>query len=299
MIQTVLIARILADVVRPPWSSRRNPEAAEAFFVLREGVPDGLLTSLWGFVRDNLYVEHSTPMRYALIPNPEYSDRFARVHDRYLPNDPDTAFKEFQKDRYFLLDAVDFILGLVNQDRRRTALIFNLEVALLEARSAYSVGVDGAGKLQLQNRQPEELTRLVSDVASDTTRAAEHLRRAWSKAFARNPDPNGACIEAVQAIEVAARPVISPANTRATLGTLIRDLKAKPDKWHTDSDSNEAILRIISMMELVWTGHYRHGDPTKQIDVSAPGAEMIVDLAVVLVHWFQSGRIRLLGKSLQ
>lgn len=123
-------------------------------------------------------------------------------------------------------------------------------------------------------------------------RAAEHLRRAWSKAFARRSDPNGACLEAVAAIEVAAKPVVCPNNSKATLGTIIRDMNSKPSKWTTDTEADADIEKIVAMLELVWTGHFRHGDEAKPIDVTRDGGMMIVQLASVLVHWFRSGRVR-------
>lgn len=166
-----------------------------------------------------------------------------------------------------------------------------MNAQLEQARSAYVVGMDGNNQYELQHRQPEELTGIVADATSGSDRASEHLRRAWSKAFGRNPDPTGACVEAVAAIEVAAKPVISPNNPKATLGTLIRDIKVKPSKWTTDSEADGDVEKVVSMMEIVWTGHFRHGDDSKPIDVSKEGSEMIVQLAALLVHWFRSGRI--------
>ncbi len=148
------------------------------------------------------------------------------------------------------------------------------------------------GRYELQDRQPEELTKLVTEATAARDRAAEHLRRAWSKAFARRPDPTGACMDAVAAIEVAAKPVVNPNNPKLTLGTALRDMKAKPSKWTTDSEADDDVERVFAIMELVWTGHFRHGNEAKPIDVSPEGAEMIVQLAAVLVHWFGSGRIR-------
>ena len=99
-------------------------------------------------------------------------------------------------------------------------------------------------------------------------------------------------MEAVAAIEVAAKPVVSPNNQKVTLGTLIRDMKAKPSKWDTDSEADADVDKVIAIMDMVWTGHYRHGDDSKPVNVSPEGAEMIVQLSALLVHWFRSGRIR-------
>ncbi|MFP5316678.1 MAG: hypothetical protein ACLGI2_00075 [Acidimicrobiia bacterium] len=277
-------------MIRPPWSKRQNDHEIANFFVLREGVPDGLLTSLTEFVVSVFYV-HDEFMG-GFQPNREVINHFARITDHYLPGYPDDAVQQFQEDRELLLDAVDFAVGRLNPESYRTTeIVAKLTLQLAEARSAYVLGRDGAGQWELQHRQPEGLTALVAEATSGTDRASEHLRRSWSKAFGRSPDPNGACVEAVAAIEVAARPVVSPTNMRATLGTMIRDMKAKPSKWSTHSEADEDIETVISMMDMVWTGHYRHGNDSKPIDVTNVGAEMIVPVAALLVHWFKAGRI--------
>lgn len=136
------------------------------------------------------------------------------------------------------------------------------------------------------------MTAIIDQVASGTDRASEHLRRAWSKLYGRKPDLNTACLEAVAAIEVAAKPIVSPNNAKTTLGTIIRDMNAKPSKWVTDSEADVDVTKVITTMDLVWQGHYRHGDDTAPIDMTRPGAVMVVQLAAVLVGWFRAGYIR-------
>jgi hypothetical protein len=133
---------------------------------------------------------------------------------------------------------------------------------------------------------------LAQTAATASDRAGEHLTRAWSALTGRKPNPNNACVEAVSAIEAIARPVVTPSNDRATLGTLIRDMRAKPDKWTTRSEADADLATVISMMEMVWTGHYRHGDESKPIDVTQDGAEIVVHLATLIVHWFRNGLVR-------
>jgi len=277
-------------MIRPPWSRRRNDQDIKDFFVLRTGVPDGLLMSLTDFVAPIFYIHDEFSGEF--LPNREVINEFARITDRYLPQSPNEAAQQFHQDRGFMLEALDFALGQwapgsYDADVRIGSLNRQLE----EARSAYVVGIDASGRYELQDRQPEELTRLVVEATSSSDRSSEHLRRAWSKAFGRKPDPTAACVEAVAAIEAAAKPAISPKNPNTTLGTLIRDMRAKPSKWTTDSEADDDIEKIISMMEMVWTGHLRHGDDSKPIDVSEEGAEMIVQVSALLVHWFRSGRI--------
>ena len=59
----------------------------------------------------------------------------------------------------------------------------------------------------------------------------------------------------------------------------------------TDRD----IDAVIAMMKMIWTGHYRYGNVSAPIEVSPAAAEMIVHQASLLVHWFQSERLKMLN----
>jgi hypothetical protein len=155
------------------------------------------------------------------------------------------------------------------------------------------VASDTDGYAQLQKRLPEEAAAVGEQAMAAKDRAAEHLRAAWSKAYGRDPDANGAYEHAVKAVEAAGKPIVSPKNKATTLGTMIADMRNKPAKWTTSVDHNEGVQKIIGMMELLWRGHYRHGDETKPITHDQAAAEMAVQLAVVLVQWFRGGAVRL------
>src|SRR5207248_1978772 len=98
---------------------------------------------------------------------------------------------------------------------------------------------------------------------SPSGRAAEHLRSAWANTYGRDPSPSKAYGDAVRAVEAAAKPVISPKNSRTTLGTLIRDIRAKPGKWTVTlvkGAGSAAVGVLVEMMDLLWQGqHDRHG----------------------------------------
>jgi hypothetical protein len=128
-------------------------------------------------------------------------------------------------------------------------------------------------------------------------KAGQHLTLAWVAVYGRSPDPGKAYSEAVKAVEVAAQPVITPADTSATLGKMIAVFRDGPGKWEfalkpSSTDPHEAVLQ---MMRLVWTGQTdRHGtaDPEKPLHVSPEEAEAAVHLAVTLVQWFTSAAVR-------
>ena len=272
---------------KPPWSVRKNRTSVEEFYVLREGIPAGLMHSLLDFLDSHF------SMGSGVIT--DRVEHLARISERQLPRYRDELLEMFYKNEELMLDAIDHVLS---HPEPRTHNPFEsaalVKSYLDDARSIYDVfRVDGI-EHEIGYRQPLELTQILEEVTSDRNRASEHLRRAWSQAFSREADPNAACVEATKAIEAAARSTTEPNNPRATLGTMIAALEAKPTKWSTDltSPDLDGVGTVIGMMKTVWKGHLRHGNPNEPLDVPAERCEMIVHSAALLVHWFSSGRVK-------
>ncbi len=134
-------------------------------------------------------------------------------------------------------------------------------------------------------------------VIAQSGRAGKLLEVAWSATYGRNPDPGKAFREAVRAVEAAARPVVSPKNSSATLGTIIKNLANAPNKWDLwlapppPFDKMDAVLKMLG---LLWKSQFdRHGTPDDSVPltVSKEEAETGLHLATTLVHWFSSGAI--------
>ena len=225
----------------------------------------------------------------------ERTEHLARLTERELPQFPGELRELVSHDPELLLDAIDHALQYPGPNEAELLDLLDRVVSYLDdARSVYDVvRLDGL-KCELAWRQPPELTEIVANVTSDRSRASDHLRRAWSHAFARQPDPSAACIEAAKAVEAAARATIEPNNPKATLGTMLKAVEVKPEKWTTVFESSDArsLETVISMMRMIWKGHLRHGNPEEPLDVSTEQCEMIVHTAALLVHWFGSGRIK-------
>ena len=274
-------------MVKPPWSMRQSPELIEQFFALREGIPDGLVTSLVS-VLDEFYTSFDHVNR-------ELTEHLSRRLGRDLPHVRERLLAIFYQDHELLLDALDHLLtSPVINIHSKHQVAERLKQYFADARSIYDVHHVAGGEYEIQYRQPPELTILVEDTANDNTRASEHLRRAWSHAFSRDGSPNDACFEATKAIEAVAGSIISPKDPRPTLGKIVSIMESKTSNWTTDFESAEIhdVDTVIAMMKMVWSGHLRHGNPSEPLDVSPERAVMIVHLAVLLVHWFSSGRIR-------
>ena len=272
---------------RPPWSIRKSRKRTEEFYVLRDGIPDGLMNSLLGFLDAHFCGGHHV--------RTERTEHLARVVGRSLPAYRNELLDLFYRDEELLFDALDHALTYPDfQIQHPYEAAQTIKSFLGDARSVYDVFQVDGGTYEIGYRQPPEITQLLEEITSDRGRASEHLRRAWSLGFSREADLNAACIEAIKAIEAAARSTIEPGNARATLGTMIAAVASKPTKWQTDlgSPGSDDLETVLGMMKMVWKGHLRHGNPNDPIDVTIERCEMIVHTAAILVHWFLSGRVR-------
>ena len=275
-------------MVRPPFSVRSDPQQRAAFHALQQGVPSGLLPSLLDWALN----------QYASMPGVLTDEgklgHLERIVGRNIASSGRRdSLADFSMalgaDAELLLDAADIALKWASDHS-----VEILEAYFVEARSVYRVGTDPDGYGELQLRQSEEMIELIETEANQPGHAATHLRNAWSKCFGLNPDPKGACREAVEAVEVAAKPVVTPTDSQPSLGKMCGAIRDKPEKWETDSEFDRSVESVRSMMELVWNeGRFRHGDENAPLDVSQEAAEMTVQTAVLLVSWFRSERIRL------
>ena len=280
-------------MVKPLFSERHDPERSENLSSLHGGIPDFLFPSLLDWILE--YFSGSLPGKRTTDQEMilHLERRARRALSPRAKTDLQTLAREFQDDDDLLLDAIDLVL---NQESNYGFQSYNagqLENILEEAGSVYCVGTDEDGTFELQFRQSEEMIELLHVEADRADRATEHLHRAWSKCFRRDADPNDAYGEAVKAIEVAAKPVVTPDDPLATLGKMISAIRDEPGKWETDSEFDGGVQTILAMMNLAWKGQLRHGDENAPLEVSQEAAEMTVQTAVLLVSWFRSGRIRL------
>jgi hypothetical protein len=95
------------------------------------------------------------------------------------------------------------------------------------------------------------------------------------------------------AIEAAGRTIVLPNDRSAHLGRIIGELRSNPDRFRIvlaeQADGANALERFVSLLELIWRGHHRHGDETKVRRHSLEEARMAVLLAVVAVQVLSDG----------
>jgi hypothetical protein len=191
-----------------------------------------------------------------------------------------------RRDLQWALDVVGFALSEVEADYYGESQANELDNILKRGGSAWEVTRTESG-FRLTRRDLAAAKDAIAEVREVADRPAEFLTDAWTKIATRDPDPSGAYDKAIKAVEAAAQPVVSPANDKATLGTIIRDMKAKPQKW-TFALGN--MQTIIDMAETLWTNHFRHGTQARS-DHTLEEADAAVHMAIPLVRYFVGGLI--------
>ncbi|WP_066040855.1 hypothetical protein [Herbiconiux solani] len=194
------------------------------------------------------------------------------------------------------LDFVDFLvfkLGELGYGGEES--LESLELLLADAGSSWKVG-SRAGHASLEQRVPTGIAQAVDEVTNAPGDAGRLLAEAWNATFGRGHDYEKAYSKAVKAVEAAAIPVVSPANVRATLGTVIAQMKQQADwelgltREHADYPTQEVVL---GMLQALWTGQNdRHAGQPGFAASSAADAEAATLLAVPLVQWFTSGALK-------
>jgi hypothetical protein len=168
-----------------------------------------------------------------------------------------------------------------------------------DALSVLQVRPDGLG---LERRADPDAERAfgeavgASEEAPAAGSAAMHLQAAWNAVHALHLDPGRGYGEAIKAVEAAAHAVVEPNNPKATLGTMLGHLRANRGRFSlviAGKDGRGEIGPLIGCVELLWEGQTsRHGSSVPTRVETPDEAAMAVDLAVMLVQWFVSGRVQ-------
>jgi hypothetical protein len=223
-------------------------------------------TGRWFLKRDVL-------MRYDLDARitPSYTSRAAgNVWPDFVARLPDEE----------LLDLADWIVHGNN-----ASVASNLESLLEAAGSTWTVGRRN-GNRGLERRVSAAVQE-AAESAFARASAGGILAEAWKAAYGRSPDPEQAYEKAIKAVEEVASSIVSPKNTTATLGTMLRDMRAQQD-WTIDLPGRSSFV-IVEMIEALWTGQEsRHGGNGYRHPSQSEG-ETAVTLAVALLQLFSSG----------
>ena len=272
---------------------------------LHDGVPNWLQPPFWAWVTDAVTQIRRFPDGSGRIPmlDTDLAEQLCQTLKIPLPNLRErqadasrgqrqlkTAMEAFGK-HPAPLQIVDYLLAYgqnVNPDA--------LSAVLERGKSAWVVGVR-SGKPGLVRRVPIGVQIAADSIMATAGRAGMRLAEAWEELYGVAPNASAAYRLAILAVEDAAVPVVSPKNTNATLGTVLKQIEDQKD-WKLPMDREHANARsrevLVAMMRMLWHGqHDRHGgQPSAPGNVSEEEATVAVSLAVTLVQWFDASLIR-------
>lgn len=182
-------------------------------------------------------------------------------------------------DRY--LDVLDLLSHMFPANARK------LEEELNTAGSAWRVDEAEGGLLR---RVPREAQKSYEQALETQPSAAEHLSGAWEHAFGRHPDAGDAWGDAIRAVEAALHQIISPANEKATLGSMKSELRQAPaEKFIIRAAGTDPKETLLGMLDAVPYENGRHG--TDRSRASIDTARIVVFQATAIVAGVGEGLI--------
>lgn len=283
-----------------------SEDEVAAYDALHDGVPDWMAAAFWAWVRaaishhrtgwhgrpaEGLRESETEEMAQTLriaLPNLRVK-RFDESAGQQQINSAMKSLRAFGQP----LQVADYLLAHFPAAQPEV-----LEALLERSKSSRTIG-NRSGKPGLVRRVPLGVQTGADTVIGRAGRAGVRLAKAWEELYGLSPNPSEAYRSAILAVEDCAVPVVSPKNSAATLGTVLRQMEDQADwrlpmtREHSKAPSREVLL---GMMRLLWHGqHDRHGgQPSAPGNVNQEEAVVAVGVATTLVHWFDAG---LVGRS--
>jgi hypothetical protein len=184
-------------------------------------------------------------------------------------------------DEQKFLNAIDALLAMAGQ--QKSVNVDTLRQYLGMANSSWTASPDDSC---LTRRIDPAAEVAATEAMRPTDAASEELAEAWRTAYSREPDASDAWGHSIKAVEHIYKPIVSPKNVKATLGTIIRDIEnskhlfqfvlKKPDGTELD--------QFLSTLKVLWPNPDRHGSG-QTTPVSLAEAQAVVHLAATLVQW--------------
>lgn len=196
------------------------------------------------------------------------------------------VFAKIDDDDDAFLDLLDLLCTVARSD-----VLLRLDRILQLGMSEWRVRTqEPAG---LEARLTNEARESYGIAVTTADNASEHVAEAWVKAFGRSPEPGAAWHAAVKAVESLLCPIVEPKNTRATLGSIVKALRAKPEKWSFElaaADGANTAVPFIGALEIIGYEPGRHGtDPNR---ATLEQARVVVLQAVTVVEWLRAGALK-------
>ena len=134
------------------------------------------------------------------------------------------------------------------------------------------------------------------------------MQEAWALTFGREPNLSDAWGRAIKAIETLLKPIVSPKNDKATIGSMTSALRQAPDKWECKLPDRDykangktnvkpGIEVFIDALATIGYQPDRHGSDQPQ-DVDEATARSVLFLATTVVGWLRDGALVLADETL-
>lgn len=271
-----------------PLSVRRNQRQP---FAPVDGVPDFLWQYAMRWIENALNDDTSIVCRLSIDLRLERAGNYLEYQGASYAIR--ACLEETGHDQYTALDVIDWLLG------HSYGQADALEYILKSAGHVLRVSPDG-------NRLVERIDPALWDEYEQVTQledqASQYMQEAWTLAFGRNPNVGDAWGRAIKAIETLLKPIVSPKNNKATIGSMTNELRHFPDKWECKLPDRDykangeinvkpGIEVFIDVLATIGYQPDRHdSDQPQEIDETT--ARSILFLATTVIGWLRDGTLR-------
>lgn len=286
--------------------SKRNVPLAgnEALY---DGVPKWMESSIWNWLSSKFkYSDHNGRTKY----HNNYLHE-VELHCRltFGSNSEDYPlygglYKVFAANTEHALDILQATVEIAEIKDRKNAWesktithsdIDRLNDILIKGGSKWHVVIEGSSA-RMESRVNTTTINAYKHLITDAADFSKHLKAAWEDCFGRKPDLSGAYTNAIKAVEAATWRVITPNNTKATLGTMLNDFEAqaKAGKFNVGFKDKDAITTLDtahSLMQRLWKSQTDRHATGGYANPSQLEAESAVYLAITICQMFSSGLI--------
>lgn len=299
------------EVVRWSRLSARESDQAEESGALHEGIPLWLKKSLQAWVRDVFAtLEPREEGQLELVGAIERNCRIELKYRRHSGSDlwnAKLAIEElFTSQHAAALDILDYLLHVLAERLRDRHLSYSradelkahlasLERVLREGGSGWMVDATAKASARLMRRVPPSVVASYRDAIARGGQSAEWMEKAWRAMYGREPDAAAARGFAIKAIESALKPVVLPADSSATLGRMLGELRKQSDRFVfalDDAPGGEGLRALTVLVDRIWKSQTdRHGSdaPATVASVSDEAGIACLQIALAVVQLSSTG----------
>ena len=197
---------------------------------------------------------------------------------------------ECKKTELLILDVIDWLLR--NDCGSKDAL------EMILSRAGHELRVSPEGD-RLVERIDSVNWNSYGEVVRPADKASRLMQDAWALAFGRDPNPLEAWSDAIKSIETLLKPIVSPDDSKATIGKMIAALRDKPEKWvcslpdrkygtKDNKITKRGIEILIDTLNVIGYQPNRHGSETTDI-VDCITIRSVLFLSVTVLGWLRDG----------